>query len=507
MSVSTAVGLERKAKVVGYELQKGDFADTTPNLPMRMAIFGQANTANQSGLTNEPVQVTSADEVGTLFGFGSQLHQIMRIVRGQNSDIVGGIPTFIYPQVAPTGAAARIQTITVSGGPATAAGTIAVTVNGRSIIDGFTLVVSISSGDTTDVIAGKIADAINNCTPCSVSASAAAAVVTCTTKWQADAAQGSNIEIVTENSVGMAYAVVQTQAAAGDPSTEINQSLNLFGSAWNTIVINPYLKATNSLFESFNGVPGVTPGVGRYSATAWRPFICFTGDTTADTVANVTTGLDTSQATIVQCPAPNSQGWPFEAAANCAAIVARQAQDNPHLDASESAYLDMPIPADEDEGVFGDYNNRDLLVKGGASTVIINAGKFQIEDLVTTYAPSNENPPQFSYVRTLIQDFNVRYAVLILEQANVVAKAIIANDKIPRVQNTIKPDQWKGILFQMYDDLEERSIIVDADFSKENTTVAIGENNPDRFETAFFYKRSGFARIASTTATAGFNLG
>ena len=334
-----------------------------------------------------------------------------------------------------------------------------------------------------------------------------AGVVTCTTKWQADAAGGLNIEVLSEDTVGLSYAVAQTQAAAGDPSPEITSSLALLGSPWSTILVNPYLKATNTLFEQVNGVPGQVPGVGRYSAIDWKPFVCLTGDTTADTVANVLTGLDNDQATIVQCAAPNSNGWPFEAAANVAPLLARQAQDNPHLDVSDSLYPDMPIPENEDIGVFGDYNNRDLLVKGGASTVIINAGKYQVEDLITTYAPEGEFVPLFGYVRSLIQDWNVRYAVFVLEQENVISRALIENDQIVRAQNTIKPDQWKGILFQMFDDLSERALIVEPEFSKESVLVAIGETNPDRFETSFRYKRSGFVRIASTTVTAGFNLG
>ncbi len=59
-SISNAVGSERVAAVVGYELEKGSFQESSPNLPQRIAIFGQANTANQGGLTNEPVQVTSS---------------------------------------------------------------------------------------------------------------------------------------------------------------------------------------------------------------------------------------------------------------------------------------------------------------------------------------------------------------------------------------------------------------------------------------------------------------
>lgn len=52
--ISDAIGSEVVAKVIGYELNKGDFSVTSPNLPQRLAIFGQANTDKQSGLTNEP---------------------------------------------------------------------------------------------------------------------------------------------------------------------------------------------------------------------------------------------------------------------------------------------------------------------------------------------------------------------------------------------------------------------------------------------------------------------
>jgi hypothetical protein len=55
--------------------------------------------------------------------------------------------------------------------------------------------------------------------------------------------------------------------------------------------------------------------------------------------------------------------------------------------------------------------------------------------------------------------------------------------------------------------LVRRGLIVDAQFSKDNTTVELSGTNPDRLNTNFKYKRSGVARISSTTAEAGFNYG
>ena len=62
MAISTAVGLERVSKIVGYQILKGNFSKSTPNLPMRIAILGEANTANQSSLSFTKREVTSAQD-------------------------------------------------------------------------------------------------------------------------------------------------------------------------------------------------------------------------------------------------------------------------------------------------------------------------------------------------------------------------------------------------------------------------------------------------------------
>lgn len=506
--ISSAINSSQVAKVVGYLLKKGDFALTSPNLPQRIAVFGQANTDKQSGLTNDPVTVTSQQQAGDLFGYGSQIHIMMRILRGINNDILGGIPTVVYPQLAPSGGAAAERTITVTGGPANASGSITVVINGRSIVDGYSLQVSISSGDAVADVASAIASAINACLPCPASAEADAGVVTLTSKWVGAASNELTVAVDTgDNNLALSYAVASTVTGSGASTAEITSSLALFGNNWNTIVINPYGKSANGLFEDFNGVPGADPGTGRYAASQWQPFVCLVGDTTADTVSNAIANLDNSEGTMVQCPAPNSDGWSFEAAANVAALLAQQAQENPALDVSGKTYLDMPIPSDSDIGVYGTINNRDLIVKGGASTVIISGSSYKIEDLVTTYAPVGEIPPQFRYVRTLMQDFNVRYGYLLLETREVLDKTIVASNQFVRQTDTIKPEEWAGVLFGYADDLAERAIITDPAFMKGSIEVGVSEVNPDRFETAFKYKRSGFSRIASTTATAGFAFG
>jgi phage tail sheath gpL-like len=171
------------------------------------------------------------------------------------------------------------------------------------------------------------------------------------------------------------------------------------------------------------------------------------------------------------------------------------------------SYPDMPIPADGNIGSMVDYNFRDSIVKKGSSTVTLSAGRYQIQDFVTTYHPEGELPPQFRYCRNLMLDFNIRFTYYLLEQINVVDKAIAADDDIVSVGGVIKPKIWRQIVDNMASDLGKRALVADVAFMQESIVVGLSTSNPDRLETFFKYKRTGIARIASTTAQAGFNFG
>src|SRR6478736_8806520 len=151
---SDAIGLDRISRVVGYKVTKGNFATTTQNLPQRIAIFAEANEANQADLSVEAQEVTSAKQAGVLFGYGSPIHQIMRILRPFSGDGVGGIPTIVYPQAKAVGASAKRITVTPVG-VATASGTHLLIVNGRTSVDGSVYAINIESGDTVADVTQK----------------------------------------------------------------------------------------------------------------------------------------------------------------------------------------------------------------------------------------------------------------------------------------------------------------------------------------------------------------
>lgn len=501
---SDAVGLERISRIIGYKLTTGVFSLVSPNLPQRIAILGEVNDANQLTYPTDPTEITSAQQAGELYGYGSPIYLAMRILRPvSGSDGVGGIPVVVYPQAAADGATAKVIEITATG-TATGNGTHTVIIAGRTGLDGVSYDINIETGDTTEDIAAKIADAVNAVLGCPVSATADVYAATLTSKWKGLTANDITITVDdNDNDLGITYSYETTASGSGTPS--VAAALTSFGAIWNTIVVNTYGTVTSVMnaLEAFNGVPSPTAPTGRFVGIIMKPIIALTGSTANDP-SSITDARKT-QLTIAICPAPNSLGLPLEAAANMCVLFARISQDTPHLDVAGKSYPDMPTP--DSIGDMADYNNRDAIVKKGCSTVDLVAGLYQVQDFVTTYHPLGETPPQFRYCRNLMLDFNVRYGYYLLEVVNVNDHVIAADDATVTVDNVIKPKTWKGILFNYAEDLVARGLIVDAAFMQASITVGLSGTNPDRLETFFRYKRSGIARISSTTAQAGFNFG
>ncbi|HTH58229.1 MAG TPA: hypothetical protein VL728_19420 [Cyclobacteriaceae bacterium] len=500
---NTAVGLERVSRTVGYEIDKGNFEESSPNLPQMIAVLGEANDANQATLDLTPYTFNSLKEVANRYGYGSPLYNTMRILKPLQGDGVGGIPVVIYPQAKAGGAAAKVLSITPTG-VATGNGTHKVVVSGRYGIDGVSYDVNIVTGDNAAAIMTKIISAINNVLGCPVIATQGAGLVTCTAKWSGLTSNDIQISIDNRgNSLGITYAVAQVTAGSGTPS--VAAALELFGSQWVTIVLNTYglVDSVMAALENFNGIPVPGAPTGRYTGIIMKPFIAISGSVADNDTA--ITDARPDNVTIAVAPAPLSAGLPFEAAANMTLLFAVKEQNTPELDVAGMAYPDMPTPSNI--GTMASYDSRDQYVKKGNSTVDLVAGRYVVQDFVTTYHPQGEEPPQFSYCRNLMLDFNARFVLYFLEQIHVVDHVIANDTDVVTAAKVVKPKQWKAVLDSMIDDLVSRGWFVDPDFSKASIKVSISTTNPNRIDTFYRYKRSGVARISSTTVEAGFNFG
>jgi phage tail sheath gpL-like len=508
--ISSAVGAERISRIVGYKLKKGNFSESSPNLPQRILVLAEANTANQATMPTTKREITSAKEAGTLYGLGSPIHQIMRILRPVSGDGVGGIPTMVYAQEEPDGGTAAIAACDVTlATTATDSATHYIVIGGRKDVDGIPYAYSVVKGDTDVIIIGKIVAAVNNVLGSPVIAATVGSPVTSftlTTKWKGVTA--AELKVSFDDGARDCGITYSHSVSGGTGASILTDALAAIGSEWDTIVINSHGAAAFSAIEAVNGIPDPDVPTGRYSAILWKPFISIWGscEDTAATLYAITDARK-GEVTHALAPAPNSEGFPWEAAANMAYLFARIAQDSPHLDVNGKSYPDMPVPSDGIIGDMSDYNNRDVLVQKGCSTVDLVAGKYTVQDFVTTYHPDGELPPQFRYCRNLMLDFNMRYGHFLLEQAFVVDKTIVPSDQSVNVAGTIKPKDWKQVLRSYADDLSSRALISDAEFMKTSIIVQVSSTNPDRLETYFRYKRTGVARISSTDAEAGFAFG
>lgn len=501
------VGQDRISRVVGYDLTGIDLSPSSPNLPQRIVVMAEANLANQGTLDVTKKVITSQKQAGQLYGYGSPIHMIMRILKPLYSDGVGGIPVVVIPQAEVGGSSARIMTITPVG-VATKSGTHFLKIAGRTGIDGQFYALNILIGDTVAIIAGKINAAVNSILGCPMSSVSTPYSATLTTKWRGLTAQGITLSVDTgEDTLGLTYNIAQTTGGAGQP--DIAAALAQMVPEWNTWVVNSYGTVTTIMaaLEAFNGRPAVNDAgnaTGRYVGTTWKPLVAVTGSVVDDPSSITDPRLD--DLTIAIAPAPLSPAHQFEAAANMVVLASVIAQNSPELDVAGLSYQDMPAPTSI--GSMEVYENRDAIVKKGCSTVNLVSGKYQVLDFVTTYHPFGEAVPQYRYVRNLVGiDFNFRYAYLLLEGENVLGKVIANDNDNVAVSNVIKPKGWKQLIYSLIDDLVSRALIVDASYSKSLLMVTISSTNPDRFDTRVFYKRSGTARISSTAAKAGFNYG
>ncbi len=503
MAISTAIGSERRSRVSGYRIMKGFFDTQSPNLPQQILIVGVPNTANKDIVDyTKMTEVISAKEAGEMFGYGSPIHQAMRILRPVSGDGVGGIPTFVLPlEVAGTALKLKIEI----SGTATKDGNHNLVINGRDSVDGYNYAFQVLESDMPNDIATVISDAVNGNIYSPFTAVVESDSVILTSKYTGVVSNDCNVSISAKDSFGLTYAITDVSAGSGNPN--ISRLEGALSTNWVTSILNTCDGDLFKEFERINGVPFLSNPTGRYTPYIFKPFMAYTGivsTTVNDYIELSEKATNVEQCTNVICPAPGSKGTPAEAAANVVALFTRTMQDTPEKDVNGMAYLDMPLSDMPSFEMFVDYNVRDRFVKLGISNVTFENKQFIIQDLVTTYHVEGEFPYQFAYCRNLNLDWNVKDAYTIMEKRSLRDKVILRDNDFSDSPNTIKPKEWKGIVFRLFEDLTSAALITDTEFSKQSLRVEVDGINKDRFNTFFRYKRTGIARIISTDVEAGF---
>lgn len=501
-STNIAVGADRLSRILGFNLAPGNKPVVGGFLPLSIAILGEANTDVQGDIAfNVGKEITSSQQAGELYGWGSPIHHIMEILRPANGG-VGGIPTIVYPIEEAAGAVPSVKRITPSG-TATKNYTHTVVISGRKFKASGNYNFVVERDDTVADISAKIYDVVNNVLEAPVTATVDSPIddVTLTAKWKG-ASSDFDVYIETNgDDAGITYAVSEISVAAGTPA--VTTALENFGSRWNQLVINGIGAATQTLeeFENWNGVPSETAPTGRYTGIVFKPSIVLTGYT-QNSVTITNQDARKTQCTISLVVAPESNNFEFEVAASWMALYAPVAQSNPKATINGQYLPGITAPDNGDIGDMADYDYRDFAAKRGSCTVKLVNGRYQVQDFITTYRPTGVQNPKFRYPRDLMVDFNIFYRYRNLELLYVIDKVIAADSSKVQADGVIKPSGWKQVLYSFADGLERDGFIARADYMKERIAVDIAGDNPNRFNTSISYERTGIVIINSTMAFA-----
>ena len=494
MAISTAVDLGAVARVVGIKTAYKDLrGGGILFLPQRAAIVGQGSTASTYATTKR--QVTSAFEVGTLYGFGSPVHLAALQLFPVNGDGVGTIPVTIYP-------------LDDDGSGVAAAGDITPTVAQTVAASYIVKVNNISSepfvipatGATVATVVAQITAAINaNLDMPVIAADNISTDVTITSKWKGLSA--NDIVISVEGSLTAGTTFAFTQPVGGLVNPDITDALAQVGNVWETMMLNCLDLADTTTLDLYS-----TFGDGRWGALVRKPLVVFTGNPNT-TVALATAVPDARKTDKTNCaiPSPGSDDLPFVTAARALARIIVLAANNPAHDYGSQDLTGLTPGTDGEQWT---YVQKDAAVKAGSSTVDVKDGVVNISDTVTFYHPTGDPIPAYRFVVDIVK---LQQVIFNLDLEFASAKWDGA-PLIPDDQPTVNPDAKKpktavAAAASIVNNLGLNAILSDTKSTIPDIVAQISSQNPKRLEMVVPTKLSGNTNIIPIDLNFGFNFG
>ena len=490
--MSTVIDASAVARVTGVGTT---FKDLKPagvgRLPMRIAVVGQGNTAATYPTTKQ--QITSSGQAAEIYGYGSPIHLACRQLFPSNGDGVGQIPVTVYPlEDAGSGVEAEGD-ITPVGTP-TAGGSFRVRIGGI-----YSAYFRIEADDSVGTIIDNMVAAINAVLAMPMAATDGDTVLDLAAKWAGASGNGIVVSVEGPTDIGVTFTI--TQPTGGDVNPDVDDSLNQIGNIWETLVLNCMNvddEDTLDKYDVFNE--------GRWLPLVRRPFIVFSGDTQSD-VDDAITVPDgrPNDRTNAQITAPGSDEIPFVVAARALSRIAVLANNTPPHDYGRLPLSGMNPGTDAEQWT---YTQRDQAVKAGSSTSLIRDGVVTLEDVVTFYHPTAEEPPAYRFVVDIVKVMNVIFNIDAIFLAPEWDGAPLIPDNQVTVEPTAKqPKAAKAAIAEMIDGLALRAILSDPDAAKATIVADINSENPKRLDVGFTAQISGNTNIKAIDFNWGFYYG
>lgn len=491
MALSTAVPPSAVARVVGVETRFLNLQQNASSfLPQRVAVVGQGS--DLATYTTTPVQVFTAAEVGTTFGFGSPLHLASKQLFPINDDGIGAIPVTLYPLDPAGGAVAAAGDVTLTGTQTNAA-SYQIRVSG--IVSDNVL---IPATTTAAAAVALFVTAINAQVDMPVIAvDGTLGVLDLTSKWAGESGNDIFIEVLGIPD-GIAFAVTQPTAGATNPDVDL--ALANINSIWETMVLNCLNSTDTTSLDKYKSW-----GEGRLDPLTNKTAIVFSGSVATDTVLLAAGALRTTDRINSLIPVEASPNLPLQIVARALSRIAPLANSNPPND---YAGLELSGIIAGDESTRWTYAQRDVLVKAGISTVQIIDGAPRISDTVTFYHPVGEEPPAFRYVVDIVKLQNIQFSTeVIFANAEWDGVPLLNDDDVTINPTAKKPKDAVAVISSMIRGLGLNAIIADVEAAVATVAAEIDGTNPKRLNATFTVKLSGNANIISVDLNFGFNFG
>jgi phage tail sheath gpL-like len=509
MGISTAFADSRRARglaqnVVNRNRSLASLKYREPHIAL-VALGEHGFQVGGVDYATTPTRVYSAKDVADLVGDTSPAYLAAMSLFPANGRGVGSIPVTLFPLPHPVTHVQAIGDITPAG-TVGAGETQTYYVKVGNVLS--SAIIMVATDTVADFIAAAIT-AINGVVGMPVIASDGTTKLNLTAGWAGDSANGIVVEVISPADADLTFTIKNIGVTTeGSGTISIDTFTAALGMAtWFTHVINCNSYTDTTILAAMESANELCWG-----SEVNKFFTVYNG--TCEGTLNTMTAAGTArrtQRTHCFVPNPGANDIPFVVASEWCREVALSELADPAMDYSTDpdrnyAPRSMPRLVAPAEASQWTSSNRDTAVKAGVSTVEIIDGVVCISDTVTTYHPTGEDPPAYSYV------CDIAKIAAVVFTADYIMRPMLSRPLKPdadrvKNKNAIKPKTVKSAFWSLFDVAGDACIISDVPYAKANSLFEISSVNPKRIDVLAVWKVSGNANVFSVTHEFGFYFG
>jgi len=445
------------------EFDPSNASQGTAVLKYKALLIGQ-RLATGTVSTTRIDRLLNKDEAVKFYGIGSMLARMADKWFSSNTS------TEVYSVSLPDAdeSVAATGTFTFTG-PASAAGTICVYINGKKIVT------AVASADAANAIATAVAAAINAATYLPVTAGANNGVVTVTARNKGTI--GNTIDLRLNYNVGetLPAGVGCTISAMANGATDpaLADVIALLGDEWYQVIGCPYTDATNMVAIE-------NELASRYAYNRMIDGLYITAKKgSLGTLSSFGNGRNSPHVTCMN--AQNVPADTAEIASSYSSVLAYEGENDPNKNLW-TVELKNILPPSASERFTSDENNT-LLFDGISTFYVDSSSRVRIQRSITMYQKNDAGADDDAYLdtTTMLLDMFLRYdfrSTIIRKYA----RARLANDgtNIRAGIQVITPKIGLSEAISKFGEWEELGYVEDSDQFKRDLVCQRDPNDPNR---------------------------